>query len=93
MDWCESLLKLLVPQLCPCNPYLSQLDGLIEGKYNEKVKRYHILDCRFDYEFEGGHIAGAINVKSMDCLDELLLSASQGVHSNGNALPAPIRSG
>jgi len=93
MAWCELLQKQSVGDLYSIGLYSSQLDGLIEGKYKDKVKRYHILDCRFDYEFEGGHIAGAVNVKSMDCLDELLLSASQGVHSNGDALPVPSRSG
>ncbi|WWC96979.1 hypothetical protein V866_003856 [Kwoniella sp. B9012] len=69
------------------------LQELLAGKYHSRVKRYHIIDCRFDYEYEGGHIEGAINVKSMDALDQLLLSESKGVHANGNALPMPSRSG
>ncbi|WVR03824.1 hypothetical protein IAU60_000820 [Kwoniella sp. DSM 27419] len=69
------------------------LDNLLEGRYSDRIKRYHIIDCRFDYEYAGGHIAGAINVKSMDALDQLLLSASTGVHADGNALPTPSRSG
>ncbi|WWD16520.1 hypothetical protein CI109_100947 [Kwoniella shandongensis] len=69
------------------------LDDLLAGKYTDKVKRYHIIDCRFDYEYAGGHIAGAINVKSMDALDQLLLSESAGVHANGDDLPVPSRSG
>ncbi len=69
------------------------MDELICGQYVSKVKRFHILDCRFDYEYAGGHIAGSINVKSMDALDELLLSEAQGVHANGDDLPAPSRSG
>lgn len=70
-----------------------QVSDLIAGKYNDKVKRYHIIDCRFEYEYEGGHIDGAIHVKEMGTLDQLLLSASSGVHANGNALPQPSRSG
>jgi M-phase inducer tyrosine phosphatase len=66
---------------------------LIQGKYSDKIKRYHVLDCRFDYEYAGGHIAGAINVKSMEMLDDLLLSASTGVYANGDELPTPSRSG
>ncbi|OCF31704.1 tyrosine phosphatase [Kwoniella heveanensis CBS 569] len=69
------------------------LDDLLGGKYSDRIKRYHVIDCRFDYEFAGGHIAGAINVKSMDALDQLLLSESTGVHANGNSLPVPSRSG
>ncbi|ORY24381.1 hypothetical protein BCR39DRAFT_323623 [Naematelia encephala] len=69
------------------------LDNLISGKYDDKVRRYHILDCRFDYEYTGGHVDGAINVRSMESLDELLLSEKMGVHANGNPLPTPSRSG
>lgn len=69
------------------------MNALLEGKYSAKIKRYHIIDCRFGYEFEGGHIDGALNVKSMDALDQLLLSQSTGVHAEGEALPVPSRSG
>ncbi|WWC68646.1 uncharacterized protein I206_102577 [Kwoniella pini CBS 10737] len=69
------------------------LQELLAGKYSSKIKRHHIIDCRFDYEYAGGHIAGAINVKSMDALDQLLLSESTGVHASGNSLPVPSRSG
>ncbi|WVN85742.1 uncharacterized protein L203_100893 [Cryptococcus depauperatus CBS 7841] len=69
------------------------LNDLLAGKYTEKIKRYHVLDCRFDYEYEGGHIEGAINVNSMDALDKLLLSNSDGLHASGESLPVPSRSG
>lgn len=57
------------------------------------MKRYHIIDCRFDYEYEGGHIGGAISVKNMEAVEELLLKEGKGVHNNGDALPEPSRSG
>lgn len=66
---------------------------LLAGKYNDKIKRYHIIDCRFEYEYEGGHIENAIHVKEMGTLDELLLSESSGVHAGGVPLPQPSRSG
>lgn len=69
------------------------MGDLLDGKYQSRIRRFHILDCRFDYEYAGGHIAGAVNVKSMDALDDLLLSAEKGVHVNGDALPVPNRSG
>ena len=28
-----------------------------------------IVDCRFDYEFEGGHIDGAININNPEILE------------------------
>jgi hypothetical protein len=38
------------------------LCDLIAGRFNESVSRCHIVDCRFDYEYEGGHIRNAIHV-------------------------------
>jgi rhodanese-related sulfurtransferase len=35
---------------------------LLRGGFRERVARFVIVDCRFDYEYSGGHIAGAINV-------------------------------
>jgi M-phase inducer tyrosine phosphatase len=70
-----------------------QVSDLLAGKYDDKIKRYHIIDCRFEYEYEGGHIENAIHVKEMGTLDSLLLSASSGVHAGGNPLPRPSRSG
>jgi len=29
-----------------------------------KKKPYVVIDCRFDYEFQGGHIEGALNLDS-----------------------------
>ena len=71
----------------------STMNGLLSGQFNDRLKRYHILDCRFDYEFAGGHIDGAVNVKSMEALEELLLSPGTGVHIDGEALPSSSRSG
>jgi M-phase inducer tyrosine phosphatase len=66
---------------------------LISGEYSDRIKRYHIIDCRFDYEYAGGHIQGAVNVKDINAIDELLLKESSGVHANGDDLPVPSRSG
>lgn len=40
----------------------STVNALLAGDYQEKIEKYVIMDCRFDYEFEGGHIQGAINM-------------------------------
>jgi hypothetical protein len=39
------------------------LRDLITGGHGEV--RYKIFDCRFPYEFEGGHIPGAINIPTL----------------------------
>lgn len=35
-----------------------------------------IVDCRFSYEFEGGHIHGAINITDPFILEKLLLHST-----------------
>ncbi|MPC83745.1 M-phase inducer phosphatase [Portunus trituberculatus] len=35
------------------------LADVVRGKYNSKVATCRIIDCRYPYEYEGGHIIGA----------------------------------
>ncbi|KAK3842988.1 MAG: Rhodanese-like domain-containing protein [Linnemannia gamsii] len=46
---------------------------VLEGKYEDQYDVLHIIDCRFPYEFEGGHIKSAVNINTTDELDKLLL--------------------
>ncbi|KAF9924720.1 cell division cycle- protein [Linnemannia zychae] len=46
---------------------------VLEGKYKDKYDVLHIIDCRFPYEFDGGHIKSAVNINTTDELDKLLL--------------------
>ncbi|KAI4202737.1 MAG: hypothetical protein LQ350_002403 [Teloschistes chrysophthalmus] len=39
---------------------------VLDGKYQEPYDQSLIVDCRFEYEYEGGHIDGAINVNSKE---------------------------
>ena len=41
---------------------------MINGAYRELIDEFFIFDCRFYYEYAGGHIENAINVTSEDCL-------------------------
>ncbi|KAJ2493720.1 m-phase inducer phosphatase [Coemansia sp. RSA 2050] len=43
--------------------------GRFSDLYDEKI----VVDCRFPYEYEGGHIAGAANAPTMEALEKLLL--------------------
>ncbi|KAJ2362150.1 m-phase inducer phosphatase, partial [Coemansia sp. RSA 2607] len=45
------------------------LDGMYDNLYDEKI----FVDCRFPYEYEGGHIAGASNAPTQEALEQLLL--------------------
>jgi len=38
------------------------LARLMNGEFNDKVNSYQVIDCRYPYEYENGHIQGAINV-------------------------------
>ncbi|KAL0947079.1 hypothetical protein HGRIS_013220 [Hohenbuehelia grisea] len=49
------------------------LNALLDGKYNAKIADFHIIDCRFDYEYNGGHIPGAININTALAVEEMLL--------------------
>lgn len=45
------------------------LDGRYDGNYDEKK----VIDCRFEYEYNGGHIDGAYNYNDKDILAEELM--------------------
>jgi len=53
------------------------LISIMDGEYKEHFDEYKIIDCRFEYEFEGGHIAGATNINSVDILEETFFAESQ----------------
>lgn len=50
----------------------SVLVDLIQGKYNDRYDNVVIIDCRFEYEYEGGHIEGAVNRNDKEALAEEL---------------------
>ncbi|KAF8326000.1 uncharacterized protein EI90DRAFT_3018747 [Cantharellus anzutake] len=60
------------------------LHDLIQGHYSMQIGSYIVIDCRFDYEHNGGHVSGSINLNTNDAIDEYLL---------GERKPAPSRSG
>ncbi|KAI1749435.1 rhodanese-like domain-containing protein [Xylaria castorea] len=41
---------------------------LLDGNYNESFNQKVIIDCRFEYEYEGGHIDGAVNYNDKELL-------------------------
>eukprot|EP00038_Savillea_parva_P000364 m.95771 g.95771 ORF g.95771 m.95771 type:complete len:597 (+) comp10123_c0_seq2:415-2205(+) len=44
----------------------------IEGTFSDAIDRVLILDCRYPFEYEGGHIKGAINVWTDEMVTKLL---------------------
>ena len=49
------------------------MDELLDGSYNSQIADYHIIDCRFDYEYNGGHIPGAVNINTTSGVEDFLL--------------------
>ncbi|KAK4129006.1 Rhodanese-like protein [Parathielavia appendiculata] len=46
---------------------------VLDGKYSEHFDNKMIIDCRFEYEYEGGHIDGAINYNDKELLASQLV--------------------
>jgi M-phase inducer tyrosine phosphatase len=71
------------------------LVDLLGGKYNDRFENILVIDCRFEYEFEGGHINGAINHNDKELLSMQLLSEPKAgtvlvFHCEYSAHRAPI---
>ena len=49
------------------------LAGLIRGEFDDCISDYKIVDCRYPYEFEAGHINGAMNLYSKELIEQFLL--------------------
>ncbi|KZO95717.1 Rhodanese-like protein [Calocera viscosa TUFC12733] len=64
------------------------VEAVLNGDYDPQLAALHIVDCRFDYEFAGGHIDGAVNLRTTDAVEEYFLQAGCGI-----SLPSPSRSG
>ena len=52
------------------------LRDLINGKYDDCCDEKYVIDCRFPYEYQGGHIQSALNINTMAQLDELFFPNS-----------------
>ena len=44
--------------------FVWQLSQLMSGEYADQVEDFHVIDCRYPYEFEGGHIEVSLE---LDC--------------------------
>ncbi|CAI8013985.1 M-phase inducer phosphatase [Geodia barretti] len=53
-----------------------------DGESADLVDEYFILDCRYPYEYEGGHIPGALNIWSRDSLLEQFFSSPKYTSSS-----------
>ncbi|KOS16595.1 M-phase inducer phosphatase [Escovopsis weberi] len=45
---------------------------ILDGKYSERYDQRMVIDCRFEYEYDGGHIDGAVNHNDKELLTRQL---------------------
>ncbi|XP_063159326.1 M-phase inducer phosphatase 1 [Candoia aspera] len=56
--------------------------AVLNGKFSVFIKECVIIDCRFPYEYEGGHIKGALNLHVEEDVEDFLLK--QPIVPSGN---------
>uniref|UniRef100_A0A8D0NBZ9 M-phase inducer phosphatase n=1 Tax=Sus scrofa TaxID=9823 RepID=A0A8D0NBZ9_PIG len=51
----------------------SKVAALLSGKFQGLIEKFYIIDCRYPYEYLGGHIQGALNLYSQEELCNFFL--------------------
>lgn len=54
---------------------------LIEGQFKDTVESFTIVDCRYPYEYQGGHIVDSLNIHTGSDLIKLFLGHSRSDNS------------
>lgn len=49
---------------------------ILDGDYSRHYDQSYIVDCRFEYEYKGGHIDGAVNFNDKEELSSKLFELS-----------------
>lgn len=47
----------------------NKLVDILQGKYSEKFDEFHMIDCRYPYEYQGGHIKNAENITTVEAIE------------------------
>jgi M-phase inducer tyrosine phosphatase len=69
---------------------------VLDGQYKNEFDQTMVIDCRFEYEFEGGHINGAVNYNDKDEITSKLFETAPAgkmlliFHCEYSAHRAPI---
>ncbi|XP_023020791.2 M-phase inducer phosphatase-like [Leptinotarsa decemlineata] len=59
------------------------MSQLIKGSFRDIIGSFKIIDCRYPYEFESGHITGTVNLYTREqCMQLLDDSQITDTHSN-----------
>lgn len=63
------------------------LAAVLRGDYDDVIDSCTVIDCRYPYEFEGGHIEGAINIHTQaQCEEKFLRQAAAPSSTKRNIL-------
>ncbi|CAK9437833.1 uncharacterized protein LODBEIA_P22110 [Lodderomyces beijingensis] len=62
-----------------------QMYQILDGNHNCEFDEFMIVDCRFDYEFDGGHIVNAVNISTKETLEEIFFNKVDEDASNGQS--------
>lgn len=79
----EELQQLTLPHFIPEDrpdslPRISRdtLIQVLDGKFGDHYDESWVVDCRFEYEYDGGHIEGAVNYNDKELLAKKLFQST-----------------
>ena len=57
-----------------CLPRITQetMVSILDGHYDHMYEKRVVIDCRFEYEYDGGHVEGAVNFNDKEKLSSQL---------------------
>ncbi|XP_062618496.1 M-phase inducer phosphatase-like [Saccostrea cucullata] len=50
--------------------------ALLSGRYNDVISSFRLIDCRYPYEYEGGHVMSADNIFKQTDISNILENAT-----------------
>ena len=53
------------------------MSQLLYGAFRTQLDHFIVIDCRYRYEYEGGHIGGAIHINTRDGIEALYMANKQ----------------
>lgn len=68
------------------------VDELISKPLPNNISDLHIVDCRFPFEYTGGHIPGAVNLGTLQAVENHFLIPNSGINHSSSTLPTPSTS-
>ncbi|XP_052228078.1 M-phase inducer phosphatase 1-like [Dreissena polymorpha] len=58
------------------------MSTVLSGCYNSEIGDVTVIDCRYPYEFEGGHIKGSLNLYTREMVRDFLVSRAHNHESS-----------